>query len=189
MKKTLLLAVLAVSVSAHAVTIVESEAEFKYINATAATTFGGSTTGWTEAGYDDSAWFDGQAIFGNTDSLAPRNTQWDVNYDPFLRKKINLATDMTNVVLSVAVDNGFTMYIDGAQVATANAGGFTSYWEYTFNLSDLSAGEHQLAIALDDYGGLTTFDMMLEGEAVPEPASMAALGLGAVALMRRRKKK
>ncbi|RYG38115.1 PEP-CTERM sorting domain-containing protein [bacterium] len=41
---------------------------------------------------------------------------------------------------------------------------------------------------ITDPEGLTTFSSVVETQAVPEPASMAALGLGGLALLRRRRK-
>lgn len=175
---------------AEIVTHIAPGATYRYVDATAATlasTAGISTAGWTLPGYDDSQWFTGAAPFGNTaGGDFGANTQWDVDYDPLLRTSITLLSPAQQTVY-LGVDNGFVMYVNGVQVASANAGGFTSRWEYIFTIpaDRFVAGTNTIAIALDDYGGLTAFDMMIEGP-VPAPGALALMGVAGLAARRRR---
>lgn len=176
---------------AHATIIVSTGDSYKYIDATTATTFGGSTSGWETLAYNDSGWFTGNAVFGNSGAIEsnPVQTQWDANFDPKLRKIVNLSSTFSQVTVRIAVDNGFDLYVNGTLAGSANAEGYTNYWEYEFDISPslLTAGNNIIAVQLEDHGGATAFDMEIEG-IVPEPASMSALAIGALALLRRRKR-
>jgi hypothetical protein len=190
LKKSLfVLAIVSAAMSANAATIFTTGADWKYIDATAATTFAGDTTGWTGVSYDDSSWYTGATLFGNMDyGLGAPATEWTAGYDAKVRKTIDAGAGIDGAVLNIAIDNGYTLFLDGVQIDSQYAEGYTNRWEYSVALGDLSAGVHTLALQLDDNGGVTAFDAELTGtEAVPEPATMAALGMGALALLRRRR--
>ncbi len=91
------------------------------------------------------------------------------------------------------MDNGFKLYIDGLLVASDNAEGFTFRWEYGGSLSALALAPdvHYVAVALEDHGGATAFDMQITGShAVPEPGTVTliALGMSLAVLGRRRRR-
>jgi hypothetical protein len=189
MKKIIgLVALTGAVMSAQAATIFTTGASWKYIDATAATTFGGDTTGWTSTSYDDSGWSEGATLFGNADyGIGAPATEWAAEYDPKVRKTIDAGAGINGAMLDIAIDNGYDLYLDGVLLDSQNAEGYTYRWEYSVALGNLSAGLHTIALQLEDHGGITGFDAQLTGEPVPEPASVAVLGLGAVAAIRRRR--
>lgn len=83
---------------------------------------------------------------------------------------------------NLGVDNGFKLYLNGTQVAGTNGEGYTSRWEYTGDFGAyLLPGTNVLAVALEDHGGLTAFDMEVVGT-VPEPSSFLLLVIGLAGL-------
>jgi hypothetical protein len=157
-----------------------------------------STVGFQNLSYNDSAWFTGNAPFGNTSGGDfGANTNWTVDFDPLLRTTFVLGTPV-NMTANIGVDNGYALYVNGTLISSNNAEGFTSRWEYVINIPStyFVSGTNIIAVALEDHGGLTAFDMELTGDSsglnrtVPEPASLVLLGSGLLGIgtrMRRRK--
>ncbi|MBL7646228.1 MAG: hypothetical protein JNK74_08585 [Candidatus Hydrogenedentes bacterium] len=170
-------------------------------------------------GATPSGWLSGPAPFGNntggywTDPAGNFDyaTYWpaDTNSDNdlWVRTTFDLYQtewDLNSITWGLGVDNGYTLYLNGTLISSASAGGYTSQWEYTgsFTTPTLVQGVNVLAIALQDMGGLTAFDMEVRGNfdtsggATPNPsgivplpgaAAMGFLGMGCLGLVRRRK--
>ena len=85
--------------------------------------------------------------------------------DLWVRTTIDLTgIDLSTVSWDLGVDNGFKLYANGVLVGSANADGGTHRWEYEggFGIS-LASGTNVIAVALDDHGGATAFDMQITG--------------------------
>ena len=86
------------------------------------------------------------------------------------------------------MDNGYKLYVNGTQIAGANGEGYTYRWEYSGNIASalLNPGVNVIAVALEDHGGLTAFDMQVTATAVPDGGATlmllggAMVGLGAL---------
>ena len=205
MKLRLLAAALALAAGAtQAATVITPGDTWQY-------TFSAPAAGW-QVGADAGAWNTGLAPFSNCGPVGGNDcsgydpaghfnagTQWNADgsdgNDLWVRKQVNLAGfDLASFTWDLGVDNGYTLFINGTQVASANAEGFTTRWEYSGAVSPalLNAGNNWIAVALEDHGGLTAFDMQLTGNvvAVPEPETYALMlaGLGAVGFVARRRR-
>jgi len=152
---------------------------------------------WSSAGYgsfdwSSATWSIGNAAFGNSGSPA---TYWAPNTDLALQTTYNLSGTINgNLTLNVASDNGFIVFVNGTQVAKANAEGFTSYWEYSLSVdpSVFVQGTNVIEVLAEDHGGLTFFDMQMKGDVtapvvpVPGAALLASMGVGLVGWLRRK---
>jgi hypothetical protein len=107
LKKSLfVLAIVSAALSANAATIFTTGADWKYIDATEATTFAGDTTGWSGVSYDDSSWYTGATLFGNVDlGLGAPATEWTAGYDAKVRKTLDAGAGIDGAVLNIAIDN------------------------------------------------------------------------------------
>lgn len=135
-------------------------------------------------------WSAGYAPFSNVSSGDfAYNTYWPASPtwgdDLWARTAIDLTGyDLSTISWGLGVDNGFSLFVNGTLVASHNAEGFTWRWEYSgsFASSVLNSGINIIAVALEDHGGLTAFDMEITGTRLPtavsEPSALALLGIG-----------
>ncbi len=129
-----------------------------------------SDPGWNRT---TGGWASGPAPFGSSPGLDPNfqaRTEWPADGsdgdDLWIRTTVDLSNaDLSAVVWQLGVDNGFTLYVNGKLIDSGNAEGYTNRWEYsgTFAADDLVAGENVIAVALEDHGGATAFDMQVTG--------------------------
>lgn len=173
-----------VAVSANADVILAPGATYEYTfsDPTASATWNTTLGGWTT----------GAAPFGNTGGGDfGANTVWPASGDRLDDLWVRIGVDLTGYNLStiafdLGVDNGFKLYANGTFVAGDNAEGFTSRWEYTGSVpaGSLHSGVNVFAVALEDHGGLTAFDMQLRGDRRPSgvPDGGSTLGVLGLAL-------
>ncbi|RYG22065.1 PEP-CTERM sorting domain-containing protein, partial [bacterium] len=131
---------------------------------------GGYSPGNSPASID----FDGNLAFGTSNLLTMElgGTALGTEYD-----HLNVAGNLTF----------------GGDLVVASINGFSPAWGQSFDLFDFSSSNGTFAsVSLPNLGqGLwwDTSRLYTDGsiQAVPEPASLAALGLGALALLKRRR--
>jgi len=107
--------------------------------------------------------------------------------DLWVRRSLDLScVDLSTVRWDLGVDNGFKLYLNGALVAAANAEGYTFRWEYSgdFSAVPVNQGINYIAVALEDHGGLTAFDMQVTGDlGVCDPVGGTLLSIDNTALL------
>ncbi len=169
--------------------------EYTFTDPTADTSWNTTTGGWTL----------GAAPFGNQGSGDfGFNTYWAADGrdgdDLWARVSLDLTLiDLSSLAWDLGVDNGYKLYMNGALVSAANAEGYTNRWEYSGGFGGTAnQGINVLAVALEDHGGATAFDMQVTGNerllppkppvAAPAPAVLwlIAGGLGLFGLVRRK---
>jgi hypothetical protein len=145
-------------------------------------------------------WRTGPAPFGNN-CCALDGFDWATFWaadgsdgdDLWVRKSVDFTGyDLSSLTWNLGVDNGYKLYLNGALVASDNAEGYTFQWEYSGILAGALPGSNVIAVALEDHGGLTAFDMEINGNrtaTVPDAASTLTLlmtGLGVLGMGYRR---
>jgi hypothetical protein len=192
--------------------MLNQNATYRYINATAATSVGAPPANWFQPGFDDSSWFTGAAPFANSASISdlpnatgpntpdvpliPHATTWDEHFDPYLRTTFTLSAPK-DLTLWLAVDNGAeSIYLNGyLSSVPINLEGAAFRWEHVIDIPSFftQAGTNTLALQLEDHGSLTGFALVItdndpdDNPDLPEPTAGAVLCcLGTLMTLRRR---
>jgi hypothetical protein len=129
------------------------------------------------------SWLTNAPPAGGTWSATPQAipSAWAVNSETAIVYAIDAGTGLVNVNLSLGVDNGVFVWLNGGYLFGARAGGGSALGEYLLTLSNL-VGTNYLQILRGDHGGGTGYDISLTADRVPVPAP-AALALFAMGLL------
>jgi len=129
---------------------------------------------------------EGQSAFGNR---ATYNTYWTQRTDLALIKEIDIEGTLDNILLSVCIDNGFAIFVNGNLAAKQQIEAFANDWRFNYNLSPtlFNVGKNEIAVLAEDHGYGTYFDMRMTADITPvaptvpapEPSSMI-LGITAL---------
>lgn len=126
-------------------------------------------------------WLTNAAPIGGAWSAAPQAipNAWAINSETAIVYAINAGAGLTNVQLSLGVDNGIFVWLNGSYLFGARAGGGSSLGEYSLALANLT-GTNYLQILREDHGGAAGYDILLSADrvGVPEAGSLALFGLG-----------
>jgi hypothetical protein len=140
-------------------------------------------------------WASGSAPFGNcpvagcsgfttdfdANTFWPADNSGSLDDNLWVRTAVNLPGQLKSLDFNLGADNGYKLYVNGTLVSADNAEGYTFRWEYSggIPLNLVGPGANVIAVALEDHGGLTAFDMELLGTPTPEPttAVLCAIGL------------
>ena len=131
-------------------------------------------------------WLTNAAPSGGAWSATPQGIpgSWAVNTETAIVYAINAGSGLINVNLSLGVDNGIFVWLNGAYLFGARAGGGSTLGEYSLALSNL-VGINYLQILREDHGGATGYDILLTADRVvpiPEPRTIGLLGLALLGL-------
>lgn len=145
-----------------------AKAEYIIVNSGDSWKFSGSEqSGWASSFYNDSQWqtgatpFDDHSLNGNNFgcSSGGSGTNWPINTSLYLRKGIVLQ-QQGDLILRIAIDNDFTLYFDGIQIAAITSEGCPYKWKYEYTIPSVNLGTHTIAIKITDRGDYNGFDLM-----------------------------
>jgi len=123
-------------------------------------------------------WLNGD-FTGGTWSAGPVSIPgtWTINEETAIVYNFDLE-GTSDLHIDVGVDNGVFIWLNGDFLFGATAPGGANLDEYDVAVSGLAAGNHWLAILRGDHGGSTGFDISVMAKSVPEPGTLALLGMG-----------
>lgn len=128
---------------------------------------GGSTTAWTEPGFDDAVWLDGETGIGyGDDDDATVLPDMRGNYlSVYLRRRFTVEdpSQLSTFILEVAYDDGFVAYLNGVEVARSatmeNVGSPPAHDRST-------AGSHEVTRGAERFDLRRFMAMLVPGENV-----------------------
>ena len=122
-------------------------------------------------------WLTNDAPAGGTWSAAPLAipATWAVNTETAIVYAIDVEAGLTDLTLSLGVDNGIFVWLDGNYIFGTRRGGGASENDDVFSLPNLSAGVHYLQILREDHGGSTGYFIGLSGAFVSRVPALTHL--------------